>query len=294
MADALRRFLEAGTDRPLHLRRAAARRLVADYADAAGLPILIEELADEGTTAGLELLEKHGDRLPRATHRRVLEALVDAALLGGDRACSEKRMWLVLGHLRDAGRVDGSALDGLYARVLEGASTRTVRHAAAILATTAAETDARMLRVAEVFAWGVRRGLELTGRRLRVHMTSKERDLGHTRLDGDRIFVSPLPLLRGEPYGRDIVEGLILHELGHHVYHRGEAPEALWKQAHAEGLGHLPNLVADEHLERNLRALDPAYGDRLKRLDAFAFHHAAEEIPSRRCSIACAAGRRAR
>ena len=85
-------------------------------------------------------------------------------------------------------------------------------------------------------------------------------------------------MLRGEPHGQDVVEGLVLHELGHHVYHRGEAQEALWKQAHAEGLGHLLNLVADEHLERNLRALDPAYGDRLKRLGAFAFHHAAEEI----------------
>jgi hypothetical protein len=282
VALALRRFLEVGTERPLHLRRAAARRLATDYGDPTGLPILIEELADEGTPAGMELLE----RLPRPAARRALEALVDAALLGGDRACTERRMWSVLGLLRDGGRVDADALDGLYPRVLEGASTAGVRRAAAVLATTAGAaagattgaTDERLRGVAEVFAWGVRRGLELTGRRLRVHMTSKERDLGHTFLDGDRIFVSALPLLRREPHGQDIVEGLILHELGHHVYHRGEAEQALWKQAHKEGLGHLLNLVADEHLERNLRAIDPAYGDRLKRLDAFAFHHAAEEI----------------
>ncbi|HWO21983.1 MAG TPA: hypothetical protein VNO30_24645 [Kofleriaceae bacterium] len=278
VADALRRFLEAGTERPLHLRRAAARRLVTDYGDPAGLPILIEELADEGAALEPALCE----RLPRPAAQRALEALIDAALLGGDRACTERRMWSVLELLRDGGRVDAGALGAIYARVLEGASTAGVRRAAAVLA-TAAETatgaiNERLRSVAEVFAWGVRRGLELTGRRLRVHMTSKERDLGHTFLDGARIFVSPLPMLRREPHGQDIVEGLILHELGHHVYHRGEAEQALWQQAHKEGLGHLLNLVADEHLERNLRAIDPAYGDRLKRLGAFAFHHAAEEI----------------
>ncbi|HEY6038825.1 MAG TPA: hypothetical protein VIV58_31300, partial [Kofleriaceae bacterium] len=125
---------------------------------------------------------------------------------------------------------------------------------------------------------GVRRGVELTGRMFRVHMTSSEADLGHTRLDSSRIFVSPLPMLRDERHGRDIVEGLVLHELGHHVYHRGEVPEALWAKAHKEGIGHLLNLVADEHLERNLRAIDPTYGDRLKRLGAYAFQHAAQEI----------------
>ena len=111
-----------------------------------------------------------------------------------------------------------------------------------------------------------------------MHMTTKERDLGHTFLDGSRIFVSALPMLRGEPHGRDIVEGLVLHEIGHHVYHRGEVEQRLWKQAHAEGIGHLLNLIADEHLERNLRGVDPAYGDRLKRLGAYGFQHAPQEL----------------
>ena len=154
-----------------------------------------------------------------------------------------------------------------------------MRRGAAQYAVGKALAETRLRRIAEVFAWGVRRGVELTGRMFSVHMTSKEKDLGHTRLDGSRIFVSPLPMLRGEAYGREIVEGLLLHELGHHVYHRGEEPQALWKRAHDEGIGHLLNLIADEHLERNLRAVDREYGDRLKRLDAYAFQHAAQEIP---------------
>ncbi|HUJ62801.1 MAG TPA: vWA domain-containing protein, partial [Kofleriaceae bacterium] len=141
-----------------------------------------------------------------------------------------------------------------------------------------ADAEHRVQRVAEVFAWGIRRGVELTGRLFRIHLTGSERDLGHTQLAGSRIHVSALPMLRGEPHGRDVVEGLVLHELGHHLYHRGTRNEAIWQRAHGEGIGHLLNLLADEHLERNLRAIDPGYGDRLKRLDAYAFQHAPQEM----------------
>jgi hypothetical protein len=85
-------------------------------------------------------------------------------------------------------------------------------------------------------------------------------------------------MLRGEAHGQDVVEGLVLHEIGHHVYHRSEEAQKLWKQADDEGIGRFLNLIADEHLERNLRAVDPEYGDRLKRLGAYAFQHAPQEI----------------
>src|SRR5690606_28502170 len=67
-------------------------------------------------------------------------------------------------------------------------------------------------------------------------------------------------------------------ELGHHMYHRGKAAARVWRRARKAGLFHLLNLVADEHLERNLRALDPEFGDRIERLDAYAFQHAAREM----------------
>lgn len=270
--DALRRFLEVSAARPIDLRRAVARRLALDYGDATGLPILIAEIIDEGAPeASIQFLTE-------ATGTQVARAVVDAALLGGHNACTEKRMWDVLDRLKRAALVDPAELPPLYVRVLEHGATPLARRTAAKLAVGEALTYRRLVEIAEVFAWGVRRGVELTGRLMRIHMTSAERDLGHTYLDQARIFVTPLPLLRQEPYGRDVVEGLILHELGHHAYHRGEEALALWKQAHAEGIGHLLNLVADEHLERNLRALDRSYGDRLKRLDAYAFQHAAQEL----------------
>src|SRR6185436_9120783 len=94
----------------------------------------------------------------------------------------------------------------------------------------------------------------------RIHMTANEREYGYTKLDSNHIFVSPLRMLRGETHGQDIVEGLVLHELGHHIYHRSPEAHAIWNQAHKEGIGHFLNLIADEHLERNLRALDADYG----------------------------------
>jgi hypothetical protein len=269
---ALRRFVEVDTDRPRHLRLDVARRLAVAWSDDSGLPIIVEHVCDEKAddwSAAFTALSL------RATPQALL-AIVDAALVGGHHACSEKRMWAVLDlygrHLSREQRAE------LHARILEQAATAVARRTAAQHALTAADASDRLVRVAEVFAWGIRRGVELAGRMFRIHLTSAEREFGHTRLDGNRIYVSPLPMLRGDPHGRDIVEGLVLHELGHHVYHRGEAAAALWKRAQAEGLHHLLNLVADEHLERNLRAIEPAFGDRLKRLGAYAFQHAAQEI----------------
>ena len=277
---ALTRFLEVGSDRPLHLRVAVARNLAAAWADPIGLPILAEYIADERADDWIYTLEL----VPSAAKADIAKLLVSAALMGGQDMCSEKRMWLVVQRLRRD--LDRETCMDLDVRIFEEAGTGEARRAASQYAMSEGLAHERLERVAEVFAWGVKRGVELTGGLYRIHMTSKERDFGHTRLDGNRIFVSPLPMLRAETHGQDVVEGLILHELGHHVYHRGDEALKLWKQAHAEGIGHFLNLIADEHLERNLRGLDATYGDRLKRLGAYAFQHAPQEI---KVSELCAA-----
>jgi hypothetical protein len=259
-------FVELGVMRPLHLRRDAARRLAVRWRELAGLPIVLGELIAEGDA-------KLCAALPGDARATIVDAIAGAALVGGPEACAEKRMIA----LADALGAD-PAVAALHPRALDLASDSATRAWAASRAISPGLTDVRLRAIAERFAWGVRRGVELTGRMFRVHMTAKERDLGHTFLDSSRVFVSPLPMLRGEPNGEDVVEGLILHELGHHVYHRGEEGDRIWKKARAEGLGALLNLVADEHLERNLRGVDPDYGDRLKRLASYAFLHSAQEI----------------
>lgn len=273
LRDALHRFLEVSSARPTHMRRAVARRLTLDVDDLIGIPILVEELVDIGPGGSSWI-----HRLSQRAGERIARGVVDVALVGGHGVCSEKRLWEILEQL-DRHKILGQEVaTELYALILDEAMTTQIRNYAAQHAVGDALAHSRLVAVAEIFAWGVRRGIELTGRLMRFHLTSKEKDFGHTYLDGNQIFVSALPMLRGEPHGSDVVEGLVLHELGHHAYHRGEQAQALWKQAHAEGIGHLLNLIADEHLERNLRALDASYGDRLKRLDAYAFQHAPQEM----------------
>jgi len=54
-----------------------------------------------------------------------------------------------------------------------------------------------------------------------------------------------------------------------------------WETAASEGLGNLLNLVADEHLERNLRALRRSHGDRFKRLA----RRSRSSTPTPRCAV---------
>ncbi len=272
--DALVRFLEIDSDRPLQLRIAAARYIARHWGDARGLPLLVEEVCDPRNTNTHEVMRD----TPDTAVEPLVRAVVDAALVGGDDACGEPRMWFFVESAAAARRLPTDVMGDLQIRIFENSSHAPTRRSASYRVLAEGIGDTRVRMVAEVFAWGVKRGVELCGRMLKFHMTSTEKDLGHTRLDGNHIFVSPLPMLRGEAHGRDIVEGLVLHEIGHHVYHRGEKAQALWKRAHNEGIGHFLNLIADEHLERNLRAVDASYGDRLKRLGAYAFQHAPQEM----------------
>ncbi|HEY5952572.1 MAG TPA: vWA domain-containing protein [Kofleriaceae bacterium] len=272
--EALRGFLEVGDDRPLHLRVSVARFLAEHWKDPVGVALLAEYVAEPRADDWMYTLEL----TPPESAAAAAEMIVSAALVGGPAVCSEKRMWEAVQRMRDWHAIDADTQGELDLRIFEHAAVTATRRAASKYAVTSVTANARLRRVADVFAWGIRRGVELTGRLYRIHMTAKERELGHTKLDGSHIFISPLPMLRAETHGQDVVEGLVLHEIGHHMYHRSEPAQALWKQAHQEGIGHFLNLIADEHLERNLRARDPEYGDRLKRLGAYAFQHAPQEI----------------
>ena len=140
------------------------------------------------------------------------------------------------------------------------------------------ERAAKLHELARSFAWGVMRGRELTGKRFAIHITPKREQWGFTHMGTTAIHVTPLPILERVRHGRDIVEGLILHELGHHIWHGAPEGMRVWRRAKKERLHQLLNLVADEHLERNLRSMDAEFGDRIKRLDAHAFGHAPREI----------------
>ena len=262
--DALRAFLERGRGRMGSLRRSAALHLHL-RGDPAGFPLVLEHDVD-ATTGTSTLL--------RGVPPRLVELTTTAYLAAGSAIAKEPTL---LHHLSAPG-VDPVAAEDATATILMDATSDAVRtKAAARLRSGFGVLRFRKLhRVADTFAWGVRTGRELLGKNFGVQMTGGA--LGHTRLNERVIHVTALPILRGDQHGREIVEGLILHEFGHHMYHKGTEEERVWTEAQRAGLHDVLNLVADEHLERRLRAMDAEYGDRLKRLAAYAFQHASREI----------------
>ncbi len=268
--DALHRFLCAGLHRPAYLRRAAARALL-EQADRRGMVVCLGQVLDPDETDHDWLFDGAGGR---AEQPLLVQHALDAALLGGPDFCAEERCL----ELVRSKAIETDTRDEALQRILQHGQDAKVREALVAEVSRGALRDAKLGQVSELFAWGVRKGRELTGHLFSVHMTDRREDLGYTRMTQNTIYVSPLPLMRGDRHGKDVVEALILHEYGHHLYHRDPESQRIWKRAASEGLGNLLNLVADEHLERRLRAVDATYGDRLKRLAAYAFQHTNREL----------------
>jgi hypothetical protein len=174
-------------------------------------------------------------------------------------------------------RVDPFARQEAMGQLLSGARSLQIRHRVRRALRSGLGRSHKLRRVAETFAWGVRIGRQLTSKLFTIEMIAGE-ELGYTRLRENKLFISPMPLLRGQQNAREVVRGLILHEYGHHLYHKGESAEQVWQQAEQEKLHKLLNLVSDEHLERNLRVRDGSFGDLLKQLGAYAFQHTAREV----------------
>jgi len=271
---ALRVFLRAGIHRPTYLRRAAARRLL-EHGDRSGVVVCLGQVLDSDEKSFRWLYDLAGGRAQRDA---LVQHALDATLLGGPDFCAEDRCLTLV----RSKAIDENTRDQALQRVLLHGQDAKVREALVADVSRGALRDAKLGQVSELFAWGVRKGRELTGHFFSVHMTDRRQDLGYTRMTENTIYVSPLPLLRGDRHGKDVVEALILHEYGHHLYHRDPQSQRIWKRAVKEGIGSILNLVADEHLERRLRAVDASYGDRLKRLAAYAFQHTNRELEVKR------------
>ena len=158
----------------------------------------------------------------------------------------------------------------IYQMLLENTQHRDIQNE--ILRRLNPSKSKKLNELAKLFAWGIRTARSLTGQLFSLELTGGE-GLGYTKFSESRIFINPLPLLNQERNGQNIIKGLILHELGHHMFHVGQEAEAIWKQAEDENLMLVLNLVADEHLERNLRAKAQEFGDSLKSLSSYAFQH---------------------
>lgn len=262
--EALRAFLNAETPR-LHELRVKAAWALHRIGALDGFPLLLRLAVAKPEDAADLLSGVPGE---------LVDLTVAATLTAGLRLVPEANL---LKLLDDAG-IDPAARDHALARLLAEATAAPILHQVLGRLRHSPARARKLAAVAKTFAWGIHRGRELTGTLFAVEMLAGD-DLGYTKLEQNKVFINALPILRGEQDGRAVVEGLLLHELGHHIYHKGEGAAAVWKEAADAKLFPLLNLVSDEHLERNLRAVCQGHGDRLKKLNAYAFQHAVREVP---------------
>lgn len=261
MLDALERFILTGTSRYRKHRVMAALKL-ADHGRWTGYPVLATDTVMGADSAYNELLL--AGQLPDS----LFESMVRSVLQAGDVAFDERRLLVLL----DSVSRRGQPVTAGYQAVLDGAVHVSSLFQASLYLTSHSQREDKYWDLAELFAWGVRIGQQLTGRMFTIGIENAD-EYGHTVAGEAGIYVNPIPVLRKERNGTAVVRGLILHELGHQVYHADPADQTERQEAHDRGLGGLLNLVADEHLERNLRAQSQQFGNDLKKLNAYAFQH---------------------
>jgi Mg-chelatase subunit ChlD len=271
-AAGLRAFLAAGDDREPALRAEVAAALlrasgVTAFEElAAWLAPLLVSCALAPPEPRHETLLR--DAVPRSAWREVIAG----AAVAGDHVLDG-----ALETQMDRRHLDDDLCAAIALHLLKrGVDSEDAQPLFAVLRRARYYDDPRVDDLRDAVQWGIRQARFLLGRPVGVEMIHDA--LGYTRLHQPRIFINPMPLLRGERGGDDVVRGLMVHEIGHHRYHADELGKKCWADAQKEGIAGLLNLVADEHLERNLRAESDEYGDHLKVLASYAFQHAARDV----------------
>ncbi|MCB9639392.1 MAG: HEAT repeat domain-containing protein [Myxococcales bacterium] len=137
-------------------------------------------------------------------------------------------------------------------------------------------------QVDEVRMWASRVGQLLLGAPVIVHQYRQ--GLGRTwRRSKDGVIeieLADMPITQGHPYGEEIVKGLALHEIGHHLYDFGVRGFSTVRGiARSEGLGDLYDVLLDERLERRLRSRRPIWGIYFDRLASYAFAQRWHRVP---------------
>ncbi|EGB15659.1 VWA containing CoxE family protein [Pseudodesulfovibrio mercurii] len=131
----------------------------------------------------------------------------------------------------------------------------------------------RLAALSRAYAWAARTGYELTGRGTEI--TQYRTGIGRTVASADgpmRIEVSSLPIASGHPQGEAVVKGILLHEIGHHVFDIGaKGARSARGQARRQGVTELYDILMDERMERRLRSRRDAFGAVLDRTLTYVF-----------------------
>ena len=128
----------------------------------------------------------------------------------------------------------------------------------------------RLRLLQELYVWTRERAQQLAGREVQVELVADTR-LGAADLKRGRLLINVLPWLRGDRDGRSVVEGLVLHELGHVAWHSTKPFTEAWRMACRNREECAMNVLLDEHLERRIRSIHGGWGRRLQALNRWAF-----------------------
>lgn len=133
----------------------------------------------------------------------------------------------------------------------------------------------RLKQIEEVHAWARCVGQELLGKPIRVHRSMQGLGFTHPPRRRDapiEIYINDLPVASGKPHGVEVMKGLVLHELAHHLYDIGiRASKTCRGRARALAMGGIYDVLTDERLERGIRSRRPHWGVYFDRLASYAF-----------------------
>jgi len=115
-------------------------------------------------------------------------------------------------------------------------------------------------RVEAINAWASQVGQELLGRPVSVQQYRQGvgRTAHRKKNQPVEIEVSDTPVTSGHPYGEEIMMGIALHEIGHHLADIGQRGRSTMRGiARSEGVDEIYDILIDERLERIMRSRRP-------------------------------------
>ncbi len=126
--------------------------------------------------------------------------------------------------------------------------------------------------ITELLVWGIKRGWQILGKPVNIRLTQDGLGYTHNPDQGIPLVINVNPNVLKQEHGSQILQGLILHELGHHLAHFSDPNYLLvFTKCKEDRLAQMLNIIEDEHLERRLRALDPEWGEAFDALASHAF-----------------------
>jgi len=138
------------------------------------------------------------------------------------------------------------------------------------------------VKAAAVERWASQIGQELLGKPVIVRRY--QQGLGRTskrrKQQPVEIEINEAPVTSGHRHGEDIMRGLALHEIGHHLADFAARGHKTTRGiARSEGIDDIYDILCDERLERQLRARRPQWGIYFDRLASYAFAQGVRNVP---------------